>query len=264
MTEHFIDVLAQEFFVTLATPLAPSQSMATGLASSQTMVAATSNLGGVQKHYCMKKAKDCKTSGERVLSTEYQRVLRNQVGAMLEQGANIIVWTELNNAWSNWLRDDMKSDARFQGWELYHDGWAVVIMRGPGFATVTSPVAVKVYNEAMLAADPCKDRSRLEWRTIFSGEFRLRHVQEHPIIHLNGLHVYSGGDGLEHNAKITEPQKRRVSFESIICGFRENPSIVAGLEEGKCMMIYIGDWNLGKEAMTDECNSTETALRSRS
>ena len=31
--------------------------------------------------------------------------------------------------------------------------------------------------------------------------------------------------------------------------FKEDPSIVAGLEQGKCMQVFMGDWNLNEAQM---------------
>ena len=34
-----------------------------------------------------------------------------------------------------------------------------------------------------------------------------------------------------------------------IRSFKEDPSIVAGLEQGKCMQVFMGDWNLNEPQM---------------
>ena len=102
---------------------------------------------------------------------------------MIDQGCNITAWTELNENWYNWLVGEIQSSHLLRGWKLYHDGLGVAIMRGPGIETKDNPVAVKVYDDAMLSEDPaCRDR--LAWRTIFCGEFHLTSQSIRPSTYL--------------------------------------------------------------------------------
>ena len=137
----------------------------------------------------------------------------------------------------------------FRGWKLYHDGDGVAIMHGPEIvAAKDGPNAVLVYDAMMLADDPA-DNDKLNWRTIFSGQFIMRDMPEHPVVHLSGLHIYAGREVQERKASVTVSQKKRIAFESMLRSFKEDPSIVAGLEQGKCMQVFMGDWNLNEPQM---------------
>ena len=160
------------------------------LAPSQSIVAGTTNLGGIEKKFLY--AKISKNSEERVLNKDYKTTLRSQVEAMIAEGSNLFALTELNPTWYNWLDSEIKSNPRFQGWKLYHDGLGVAIMRGPGIQATDDPEQVLVYDDAMLSEDPA-DRSRLDWRTIFCGQFHLRDKPEHPAVYLLALHIFRRG-----------------------------------------------------------------------
>ena len=80
-----------------------------------------------------------------ILDPEYKTILRRQVKAMMDQGSNLAVWTELNDNWFNWLERDFQRNPDFRGWKLYHDGLGVAIMHGPEIVAAKDlPNAVRV------------------------------------------------------------------------------------------------------------------------
>ena len=101
-------------------PLAPSQGR---------LVVGTANLGGINDNFRYKKKS--KKIEERVLCDEYKQVLSKQIQAMIAQGCNFVVWTELNKNWFKWLDSELQKNPRFQGWTLRHDGLGVAKMRSP-------------------------------------------------------------------------------------------------------------------------------------
>ena len=106
---------------------------------------------------------------------------------------------------------DFQRNADFRGWKLYHDGLGVAIMHGPEIvAAKDEPNAVLVYDAMMLADDPA-DNDKLNWRTIFSGQFIMRDMPEHPVVHLSGLHIYAGRGVQERKASVTVSQKKKES-----------------------------------------------------
>ena len=196
--------------------------------------------------YKLKKKKD---SDEWVRDPKYKEELRKQVKAMKAEGSKIAVLTEINVNWYSWLESEFQTDPDFCEWKLYHDGDGVAIMHGPEIvAAKDGPNAVLVYDAMMLADDPA-DNDKLNWRTIFSGQFIMREMPEHPVVHLSGLHIYAGREVQERKASVTVSQKKRIAFESMLRSFKEDPSIVAGLEQGKCMQVFMGDWNLNEPQM---------------
>ena len=181
------------------TPLAPPQGLRVG----------TSNLDGVDKGFALKLSKRKGAPiGERVLNNEYKAVLKAQVLSMHAQQPAVIVWTELNATWCGylqaWLRE---TDCEMRGWSLHHDGIGVAMMFGPTIEIKDAPKTAFVYDDAMLRKETA-EQDKTTWRIIFSAELSLRDGAEHPVYYLCGLHVYSGGDGLDHNAKCTLPQKK--------------------------------------------------------
>ena len=140
------------------------------LAPPQSIVAGTTNLGGVQKTH---KLKYDKNTGEWYRDPKYKEELRNQVKAMKATGSQINVLTEINPEWYSWLESEFQTDPDFREWKLYHDGNGVAIMQGPEIEAHHEPAAVKAFDRQMLLDDPA-DNDRLDWRIIFYGKFNLR------------------------------------------------------------------------------------------
>lgn len=230
-------------------PLAPSQG---------NPVVGTANLAGINANFRYKKKS--KKREERVLCDEYKPVLIKQVQAMIDQGCNCVVWTELNKNWFEWLDSELQKNPRFQGWTLRHDGLGNATMRSPETLSKDDPVPVKVYDATMLAEDPA-GHAKLDWRTILRSELQRRDKPEHPTYHLSGLHIYAGRGGDERNSAVNEPQKRRIATNSMLREFIDNPSNVAGLGDGTRVQIYVGDWNLDKAQMQRVCNLVLASLR---
>ena len=43
----------------------------------------------------------------------------------------------------------------------------------------------------------------------------------------------------------------------MIRGIKEKPSIVAGLRDGNCVAVFVGDWNLSEDSMMEVCKVVE-------
>ena len=151
--------------------------------------------------------------------------------------------------WYSWLESEFQTDSELCEWKLYHDGDGVAIMQGPEIVAAIEPKAVTVYDHNMLAEDPA-DSDRLDWRIFFTGKFNLVDRPFFPM-YLSGLHMYSGSDGKDRNADVNTPQKIRIAIASMLRSFKQAPSIVAGLEQGTCMQVFMGDWNLNEPQMKE-------------
>jgi hypothetical protein len=91
---------------------------------------------------------------------------------------------------------------------------------------------------------------------------------EHPDFFILGAHVISGGkhstpDELR-DSRVSGAQKLDIATKSMLRGIQDNPSIVAGLGAGKCVAVFLGDWNLDKDSMKKACKLVEMHIMQQS
>ena len=236
------------------------------LAPSQGLVLGTANLGGIDDVFFAKKAYKCAPDTvPRVLDKNHKKALVKQALAMRAERADFIVFTELNKHWAPELKEWLEGkdcDDSMKGWTLRHDGDGVALLWAPSLQPKDDPEVANVYDEDMLMQDLASSK-KLNWRVVTTGCFSLSDRPAQPTYYISGVHVYSGRDGQKRDASVNEAQKKRIAIYSLMRPFKDNSSILAEIEAGKCVHIFAGDFNLAQQQIVEVCKNVLEWIRTR-
>ena len=231
------------------------------LASSQGCVVGSSNLGGGMTGFC----KDVHEE----LSGKYRTTLLKQIVLLRNSAEDVrfMILTELNPGWAivlaQWLTSE-ECDECLKAWGIMHDEHDVALMWAPGVDVLAFPKWNLVYDDAMLAAAVSRGvlRDKLNWRRVLHGHFSIG--AEHPQFFILGAHVIAGSKQSTtedpRDSRVILAQKVHIATFSMLRGIRDRPSIVAGLREGNCVAVCLGDWNLDHDQMMTACKQVENLI----
>ena len=182
----------------------------------------------------------------------YQLTLIRAVRTLISSGMNVIVLTELNEFWFEFIRDKIPC------WRFIHDGRTVSIGYDKATCILKDSGKRKIYEDDTSQSG----NTQLGWRTYFAAMFDVG--ESHPYHVVAAVHVVDG-------SHVSPTEDHRCPGGPLRCKFKEiistdamravlHPSIVAGLETSSTCVHIVGDWGIFDKNFQKAMESTKQEL----